>query len=41
LLVGAANPGTYYTGLLDELSIYDRALTAGEISRHHAIGAGG
>jgi Concanavalin A-like lectin/glucanases superfamily len=39
-LVGAAMPGNFYIGSLDELAIYNRALTDDEIAHHHAIGAG-
>lgn len=34
----AANSGLFYYGHLDEVSIYDHALTAAEVARHHAVG---
>ena len=37
-LVGAASPGNFYVGSLDELAIYDRPLTSDEVAQHHAIG---
>jgi hypothetical protein len=38
-LVGAALPGNFYIGSIDELAVYDRTLTDAEIADHHAIGA--
>jgi hypothetical protein len=39
-LVGAASPGNFYVGSLDELAIYDHALGAEEVAQHYAIGIG-
>jgi hypothetical protein len=36
-----ANPGRHYSGLVDEVTIYGRALSASEIQAMHAAGSGG
>jgi hypothetical protein len=37
-LAGASTMGNYFTGQLDELAVYDRALDATEIELHHMLG---
>jgi len=38
LIGGYGNVNTYFNGLVDDVRIYGRALTAGEINRHYAEG---
>jgi len=38
-LAGASTMGNYFTGALDELAVYGRALDPEEIQLHHALGA--
>jgi hypothetical protein len=39
--VDAAEPGFRFDGQLDEVTVWDRALTAAEIAEHYTVGVGG